>query len=198
MAIALWVFLICRDDGAVSNQANETADYLEGFLRTYMLPSKLGGRRPRFIASGSIRSDLHERDPIKRAPFRRRARVMLMEYGLWLHLLFVAVCAFGILQALGPRYRRFEADSRIILALTVFAWPPLDWFKHVCSCLIPLWYMIAPPNKPPEAWKPTKGKPVRYPTRTGPERTRFGNPFDFIEHAIALYALLAMAVSFWL
>ncbi|PVI00018.1 hypothetical protein DM02DRAFT_411368 [Periconia macrospinosa] len=37
----------------------------------------------------------------------------------------------------------------MIYLMTRIGWPPLLWFQHVCSALVPVMYIFNPPTSPP-------------------------------------------------
>ncbi|KAF4625484.1 hypothetical protein G7Y89_g12682 [Cudoniella acicularis] len=56
-------------------------------IRSFILPSWLGGKSMAFSSSGSIKSELNERDPATRAPLLTRLKVTLWDCDVYLHLL---------------------------------------------------------------------------------------------------------------
>ena len=71
-------------------------DYLIAFMRSFVLPTALGGEKTGFKASGSISNDLNERSQQARAPLHRRLRVSLFSHLTIIHLLFILACLTGL------------------------------------------------------------------------------------------------------
>lgn len=131
------------------------------WLRSFVLPSRLGGVTAGFTASGSVQSDLQERDALHRAPLIRRVRVTILNYWVWVHVLLITACLFGVslvcTRAIGyehvpsifPPPSLSDTTDQMIYLITRIGWPPLLWFQYVCSALVPVIYMFNPPTSPP-------------------------------------------------
>ncbi|EMD01119.1 glycosyltransferase family 2 protein, partial [Baudoinia panamericana UAMH 10762] len=134
--------------------------YLVAFMRSFVLPKALGGAATSFKASGSISSNLHERDPENRAPLLRRLRVTLFSYHAAVHALFVLACitgvALNVARASSIAYIPNLWDTKILhttvqrltFLITRVGWPPLFWLQYVVSALTPITYAIWPPLQP--------------------------------------------------
>lgn len=130
------------------------------WLRSFVLPTRLGGSKAGFTASGSVQSDLQERSPTHRAPLLRRMRVTLFSHMVWIHVLLILSCLGGVslvcLRALGfewipslfPLLPLSSTTDQMVYLVTRLAWPPVLWFQYVCSALVPVLYMVWPPTTP--------------------------------------------------
>lgn len=117
-------------------------------LRSFLLPSWLGGKSMLFSSSGSIKSALNERDPLNRASLHHRLKVVMIDCGGIVHLTFVL---FTIAAVTWGCVRAFEQEgkwNRLQYLLTHAGWPPMLWFPMVNAALIPLRYAIWPPSVP--------------------------------------------------
>lgn len=118
-------------------------------IRGFFLPSWFGGRPMGFSSSGSVKSELNERDPKSRAPLFRRLKVIIWDYNVWMHLLYaifllVAVCRStvrGIVSDGGTR-------ARLMYLFTHAFWPPMLWLLGLTASLTPLRYAVWPPSMP--------------------------------------------------
>ncbi|PVI00767.1 glycosyltransferase family 2 protein [Periconia macrospinosa] len=132
------------------------------WLRSFILPTRLGGVKAGFTASGSVCSDLQERDALRRAPLMRRIRISVFHHWVWIHVLLIIACLGGVsltcIRAIigfehVPNMVPLPSPSNITDQMTYLlariGWPPLLWFQHVCSALVPVMYMFNPPTTPP-------------------------------------------------
>ncbi|CAI7669196.1 unnamed protein product [Penicillium bialowiezense] len=118
-------------------------------VRSFLLPTWLGGQTQAFKPTGSLGSTLNERDPKKSKNMFVRLRVILFNYMASFHLAFVYVTLIAVVIS---SYRCFAQNSGfrdIILCLITHAfWPPLT-FLFICSSLwTPVSYAIHPPSMP--------------------------------------------------
>ncbi|CAG8936151.1 unnamed protein product [Penicillium salamii] len=118
-------------------------------VRSFILPTWLGGQTQAFKPTGSLGSTLNERDPKKTKNMFVRLRVILLNYMASFHLAFVYVTLIAVVIS---SYRCFAQNSGfrdIILCLITHAfWPPLT-FLFICSSLwTPVSYAIHPPSMP--------------------------------------------------
>ncbi|KAJ5899618.1 hypothetical protein N7495_004362 [Penicillium taxi] len=118
-------------------------------VRSFMLPSWLGGQTQAFKPTGSLGSTLNERDPKKRRNIFIRMFVVLFNYMALFHLAFVYVTLIGVVIS---SYRCFSINSSakdvIICLITHAFWPPLT-FLFICTSLwTPVSYAIDPPSMP--------------------------------------------------
>lgn len=117
-------------------------------VRAFILPNWLGGKAQAFKPSGSLKSNLSERDESRRAPVHRRLRVILFNYHAWFHISYVYfVIAAVILSSYRCILDRTLRDKLIGL-LTHAGWPPLTWIIVISAFWIPITYACDPPNMP--------------------------------------------------
>jgi hypothetical protein len=131
-------------------------------MRSFILPTALGGEKTGFKASGSISSDLNERSPSTRAPLHHRLRTTLFSHLAIIHLLFILACLTGLALNLA---RTFSSPAvsipnlwssnpittpaqRLEFFITRLGWPPLFWLQFVASAATPIVYAICPPTVP--------------------------------------------------
>lgn len=186
-------------------------DIFISFFRSFVLPKSLGGTQIGFTATGSISSDLEERDPEKRAGLRKRLKVILFDHLAIIHLLYISACLGGIGLAITrvltnghppgisftPQMRNIT--DQLTYLITRIGWPPLFWLQHFCSALTPLLYAINPPTTPPRESlldrNPETG--VAYPKAhvRQPMRTRVGS-WRYLRPFLAMcYTVILIGVS---
>jgi hypothetical protein len=117
-------------------------------VRSFLLPSWLGGTTMSFAPSGSIKDALNERDPLARAPLHRRLKVIMIDCGGIVHLVFVLFMVVAVILSCVRAFQRHDKWSRLEYLLTHACWPPMLWIPMVHACLIPLRYAISPPSMP--------------------------------------------------
>ncbi|KXJ86517.1 glycosyl transferase [Microdochium bolleyi] len=120
-------------------------------VRTFCLPSWLGGKIAVFTSSGSQKAELDERDPRRRAPLWRRLKVTIWDCQCYLHLLYIAFILTAV--AIGTYWNVVQTAGRptqdlLIAVLTHAGWPPILWLTCLLSCWIPIGYAISPPDCP--------------------------------------------------
>jgi hypothetical protein len=118
-------------------------------IRSFFLPKWLGGQLQTFQPSGSIKSELNERDPTIRARLLQRMRVILLDYMGIYHIIYVYFC----LSAISLTTSRCVAENsnshdRALCLLTHAFWPPLSWLIVVSAFWTPVTYAIDPPKMP--------------------------------------------------
>merc|ERR1711881_227365 len=119
-------------------------------IRSFILPKWLGGAVQNFQPTGSIKSDLNERDPVLRAGLVRRIYTIMFNYLGIYHVIYV----YFVLAAVSLSSSRCVAENarvydKLLCLLTHAFWPPAAWII-VCSAFwIPMAYAIDPPNMPP-------------------------------------------------
>jgi cellulose synthase/poly-beta-1,6-N-acetylglucosamine synthase-like glycosyltransferase len=119
-------------------------------LRSFLLPKWLGGKPMAFSSSGSIKSELSERDPANRAPLWRRCVVMIWQCECWMHVLLVLFTLTAVIWSCTQSMYavRPSRNYTLIYLLTHAFWPPVLWIVNLSAYLTPLLYMLAPPNMP--------------------------------------------------
>lgn len=120
-------------------------------VRSFFLPTWLGGQTQAFKPTGSLGSALEERDPKRRKNMVRRLWTILVNYMAFFHLAFVYVTVCAVCLS---SYRCFYSQDpanfkNIFMCLITHAfWPPLT-FLFICTSLwTPVSYAIDPPSMP--------------------------------------------------
>ena len=117
-------------------------------LRAFCLPKWLGGKAQAFKPSGSLKSNLNERDPKLRAPVHRRLRVILFNYLAWFHLSYVYFVIAAVILATYRGILERTIRKKLINILTHAGWPPMMWIIVISAMWIPITYACDPPITP--------------------------------------------------
>lgn len=118
-------------------------------IRSFILPSWLGGTAMAFSSSGSLVSDINERDAQRRAPLLTRLRVILIDYKVIIHLFYVIFCVVAVILSTVWVVRENVGASQTLLGMLVHAgWPPMLWLQCLVACFTPIHYAIWPPSMP--------------------------------------------------
>ncbi len=119
-------------------------------VRSFLLPTWLGGKAMAFTSSGSIKTDIDERDSARRAPLFRRLKVILWDCNVYLHLLYVVFTISAVVYSIvvGLRQHEGQIQHLLIYLLTHAFWPPMLWVMSLTACLEPIRYAIWPPTMP--------------------------------------------------
>ncbi|TVY83419.1 Cellulose synthase catalytic subunit [UDP-forming] [Lachnellula suecica] len=118
-------------------------------IRSFILPSWLGGKAMAFSSSGSIKSDINERDPKTRASLFRRLKVVLWDCDVYLHLLYILFALTAVtLSTVEGIVKTDGIHTLLIYLLTHAFWPPMLWLLTVSACCEPIRYAIWPPTMP--------------------------------------------------
>jgi hypothetical protein len=131
--------------------ANSPPDYTISIIRSFFLPSWLGGTKPGFTPTGSISNTLHERSARDRSSLPRRLYHGLFECGMWFHI--VSIIAVGTIMAyrahtvVQQSQHRWNATSFIEMLRQV-AWPAPVWLQAIFANVVPLTYILFPPDVP--------------------------------------------------
>ena len=163
-------------------------------LRTFFVPTWLGGHGPGFTPTGTLQSKVYERDASKRAPLRLRLWHICIECGAWFH----ALVGVTVLLSLAYQIPRLKTDEGFVMTL---AWPSLIWLYILESMMKPLAYAILPPDVPERRMLLEKkaGADARYPDRkNGQARWMWlGLDVGYLRTGIALYSLVLLLRSFY-
>lgn len=125
-------------------------------VRSFILPSRLGGKVTGFTPTGTLSNTLHERNAILRAPLKKRLCHILFDCGAWFHALVAITFSIGavyriktILQSC-PRdfYGHRDLHGLWIELLKDIAWPPPQWLPTIFACITPIQYALFPPDVP--------------------------------------------------
>jgi len=117
-------------------------------VRSFLLPKWLGGRAQAFKPSGSLKSNLNERDPAIRAPVFRRLRIILFNYLAWFHISYVYFCIAAVILSSYRCILDTKLEGRLVCLLTHAGWPPMTWIIVISAFWIPINYACDPPNMP--------------------------------------------------
>lgn len=118
-------------------------------IRSFVLPIWLGGQKQAFKPSGSLKSELSERDPAARAPLLRRLRVIVINYLAGYHILYVYFCLAAVsLTTSRCAAEQYTINDQLLCGLTHAFWPPIAWIIVVSAFWIPISYAINPPSMP--------------------------------------------------
>ncbi|KAF2146272.1 glycosyltransferase family 2 protein [Aplosporella prunicola CBS 121167] len=173
-------------------------------VRSFILPSCLGGQLSGFTATGSVPDTLHERRPDQRAPLSKRLQHILTDCGAIFHLGFIILCSLGITNMVYQCFGAHSAGSSHswMLFLSNLALPLPFWYQLIIGCFVPLQYAIFPPDVPErEAClfrDPITG--VAYPTQKAkkPQFTLKTVDYAHFHFPIVLYALGLFASTWWI
>lgn len=118
-------------------------------IRSFVLPKWLGGQAQAFKPSGSLKSDLNERDAATRAPVFRRLWTILAHYLGWFHISYVYFClAAVILSSYRCILENKTVKGKLLCLLTHAGWPPMTWIIVISAFWIPISYACDPPTMP--------------------------------------------------
>lgn len=185
-------------------------DYFTAFLRSFLLPTALGGETLGFKASGSVSNDLQERRVDSRAPLFRRLRVTLFSHHAMIHTLFVLACIAGVALNLARIFSPVKipnlwdtaspatSQEKLVFFITRLGWPPLFWMQFFASALTPITYAIWPPTQPDreELLDRDEKTGVAYPKATMrmPRRTAAGR-WQYVRATISMLYTFALFVA---
>lgn len=170
-------------------------------VRSFVLPTWLGGQVQAFKPTGSLGSALNERDPRSRKNMLRRLWVVLVNYMAGFHLAFVYLTLVGVVLTSYRCFFQETSTKDILICLITHAfWPPVT-FLFICSSLwTPVSYAIDPPVMPDREQlldrDPKTG--IAHPT-TQSKKIAFGGQaawFELQYTATTLYTALIFAASF--
>ena len=113
-------------------------------IRSFILPSWLGGKAMAFSSSGSIKSELNERDPKIRAPLFRRLKVILWDCDVYLHLLYILFVIAAVTKSTVIGFIHTDGTKKLLTYLLTHAF----WLLSVSACCEPIRYAIWPPTMP--------------------------------------------------
>ena len=118
-------------------------------LRSFVLPTWLGGQKQAFKPTGSLKSELNERYPASRAGIWRRFNVIALNYMAGYHLLYVyLVLAAVTLTTMRCIFRQPTVEAKLLCLLTHAFWPPIAWVLTISAFWTPINYALNPPTVP--------------------------------------------------
>lgn len=118
-------------------------------IRSFFLPTWLGGQVQAFKPTGSLGSALNERDPLRKKNMVRRLWGILVNYMAAFHLAFVYLTLVAVvLTSYRCFFRQLNTREILVCLVTHAFWPPLT-FLFICSSLwTPVAYAVDPPMMP--------------------------------------------------
>ncbi|KAK5280700.1 hypothetical protein LTR14_012228, partial [Exophiala xenobiotica] len=120
-------------------------------IRTFLLPSWLGGKVAVFTSFGSQKADLNERNKALRAPVWLRLKVTIWDCQCYLNLTYIsfALAAVGVSIYWNVTDVENNTVKKTLIALLTHAfWPPIIWMTCIMSCWVPINYALFPPSEP--------------------------------------------------
>ena len=118
-------------------------------IRSFVLPTWLGGQKQAFKPTGSLKSALNERDAKSRAGVFQRFTVITTSYMAGYHMLYVYfVLAAVTLTTMRCIFDQPTAEEKIICLLTHAFWPPIAWIVTISAFWTPISYALDPPSVP--------------------------------------------------
>jgi hypothetical protein len=187
------------------------------YVRSFILPAKLGGRKTGFTSTGSIASAMDERSKENRASLPRRVWIVVVHQMVWIHLLFILAITAGVTLTL---LRCFLPDGlerirsvhiignattprdKLIYLITRLGWPPLFWLQSAVSALTPFVYAFSPPTVPnrEELLDRDPKTGIAYPKESSKilHRTKLGSWRYWRGGVVILYTWALLVGSAWL
>ena len=152
-----------------------------------------------FASSGSIDSVINERDARTRAPLVRRLRVILLNGGVLIHVMYILFTAAAVAASLVRTFTT-TADAwqdRLFYVLTHAGWPPLVWLVASVACTVPIKYAVDPPAMPDreDLLQRDKDTLIAHPTE-GAKRARWGKSNLLHEGFYVLITAYTTAIFF--
>lgn len=127
-------------------------DVFVAYVRSFILPTILGGRKTGFTSTGSITSAMDERSKENRASLPRRLWVIVIHQLAWVHLLFILAIIAGVvltflrcflpdgLEKIRSAYvigAATSTEDKLVYLITRLGWPPLFWLQSTVSAMTP-------------------------------------------------------------
>lgn len=118
-------------------------------IRSFVLPSWFGGQKQAFKPTGSLKSELNERNPAIRAGVWQRLRVILVNYMAGYHLFYVYLVLTAVtLTSLRCIFSYPTTEDKLLCLLIHAWWPPIAWIITISAFWCPITYAINPPSVP--------------------------------------------------
>jgi hypothetical protein len=112
-----------------------------------LLPRYLSGAKVTFIPTGLLDSSLKERDRELKAPFLRRVCTMVVQQGLWYHILKMTIVLRLMFRTITASHDGSNRGSFCRHVWTHALAPGLDWDNYF-DLLAPLAYALLPTTVP--------------------------------------------------
>ena len=169
-------------------------------IRTFVLPSWLGGQSTSFKPTGSLGSELKERDVRKRAPLVRRLKVILLGWMAAFHLLYILFVLTSVVSSTVHCALVPTLSARLVCLLTHAFWPPVAWVVFVAAAWSPIIYAINPPDVPDseELLQRDPITHVQYPKEESKEiKNNISNGFFELQYTLITMYVTALFVGTW-
>ena len=101
-----------------------------------------------FKPTGSLKSELKERNPRERAPVFKRLKVILWNYLGGFHLVYILFVLVAVIISSMRCDRQPIHDDKMICLLTHAFWPPVSWLVYISAAWTPIIYALRPPTVP--------------------------------------------------
>jgi hypothetical protein len=158
---AIWVWMLrisdvmCRlPTGFVHGQRYSISyQWMQPYLaysliRCFFIPAWLGRKNMPFTASGSIADRLQERSARNRAPLHRRLKLIVLDYGAWFHIAYIAIVYGAVIRDWVRVSHIPTTRAKFFHLLTHSFLPPAWWVMFTTTYLLPIVYAINPPTVP--------------------------------------------------
>lgn len=200
-----WMAPCKNSDLTKQNHANFLLlDHALAIVQSFLLPKWLGGKIAVFTSTGSQASELNERDARLRAPLGRRFRVMLWNYKVWMHLVYIIFVMASIILSIYHCFHDPANDThrkKEIYFLTHAGWPPVLWLASIVSCWQPIQYALSPPSMPDREDLLVRDEfGIAYPKKEWkiPQSNRWQFLHELEYSAVTIYTTFLFIISFWL
>ncbi|KAK3619724.1 hypothetical protein LTR22_025880 [Elasticomyces elasticus] len=182
------------------------------FVRSFMLPKRLGGQVAGFKSSGAMGDALAERDKDNRASLWRRSCDILWHQRGLVHTVWIPVCLGGVaLTCVRSVYPNIPSaytlsqktyGNQLIYLIVRIGWPPTAWLQYVHASLVPILYVLFPPSVKPRdellVEDPKTGARYPKPEAVQPPRDAWGLWRYIRPTLVILYTVFLFAISFFL
>lgn len=175
-------------------------DHAMTMLRVFVLPAWLGGQTTSFKPTGSLSSELKERNLRKRAPVFRRLKVILWNYFGGFHLIYILFVFAAIITSTITCGKQPTMTDRLVCLLTHAFWPPVSWLVYAAAAWTPIIYAINPPTMPDneELLERDSRTDVAYPKESAKLiRNKVSNGYFEIQYALMTVYTTVLFVGTW-
>lgn len=118
-------------------------------FRSFILPTWLGGQKQAFKPTGSLKSELNERDAAIRKGVFRRLKTIVVNYMAGFHVFYVYLTLTAVtLTTLRCLFNEPNLRDKLVCMLTHAFWPPIAWILTVSAFWTPIAYALNPPTCP--------------------------------------------------
>jgi hypothetical protein len=186
--------------------ANVDLDFSTAIIRGILLPSWLGGTSPSFTPTGSLGDTLQERS-CKRASLSKRINHIVLHCGVWFHCLIVISLSTAVWLSARAVFRDYGVDDGWDRELTIellryVLWPAPSWILAIFSCLVPIRYVLSPPEMPDRdqmlGMREKNG--ARYPVSALRDNRRTWYDFEYTQvyTLVAVGNIILLGATWWI